>query len=342
MQKIKHEFKNIHPFFDAMEKLYAYTSEIDKPKTLVQQTFPEEFKSYIDLFNEYGDCKYKIAYVPSKYAILDVKNTSKDMIVAFSGGKDSTATALYYKQLGYNVYLYHALGLNTSYPDEWKRAEEIASHLDLPLIKEKYSLEGKKDFIEHPLKNIIIVNGAIQWAVRNNRDVNIAVGNYTDPNIMTLNGNPFYICGDDCVEMWSAYHQSLQNVMPEFKVNFCLESIQDTFKYLIQDMQLLELTQSCIGPQRFRQWTHEKNESKYNIKLLKNRCGSCWKCCYEYIWLTDHDLQEYNKEYYRHCLDVLVKMDDRENGILFTGWEDFWHGWFTHKSKYFDDNFNEV
>lgn len=338
MQNIKHSFTNIHPFFTDIERLYSYTSELDKPKALIKPTFPIEFKPYIELFNKYGACNYKVAYIPSKYDILKVdKDESKDMIIAFSGGKDSTATAVYYKQHGYNVYLYHALGLNPSYPDEWKRADEIASYLDVPLIKEKFSTEGKKDFIEHPLKNIIIVNGAIQWAIKNDKALNIAVGNYTNPNVASLNANPFYICGDDCLEMWEAYEKSLQNVLPNFKINMCLDSLESTLNILKDDMQLFEMTQSCLGPQRFRQWTHDKNESKYNIKLLKHRCGSCWKCAYEYIWLADHDLQEYNKEYYKHCLDVLVKEEKREYGYEFVDWETLWKDSFSHKSKYFEE-----
>ena len=262
---------------------------------------------------------------------------NNDIIVAFSSGKDSTATALWYKQHGYNVYLYHAIGLNPSYPDEWKRAEEIAEYLNLPLVKEKFTLEGKKDFIEHPLKNIIIVNGAISWAVRNGVRPNIAVGNYTSPDIASLDNNPFYICGDDCIEMWDAYEYSMQSIIPGFKVNLCLENIQSTYEILTTDMKLFESAQSCLGPHRFRQWTHDKNESKYNIKLLKNRCGSCWKCAYEYIWLADHDLQEYNRDYYKHCIDVLVKESKREYNIKFKDSGDFWQSWFTHESKYFNE-----
>ena len=129
----------------------------------------------------------------------------------------------------------------------------------------------------------------------------------------------------------------MQSIIPGFKVNLCLENIQSTYEILTTDMKLFESAQSCLGPHRFRQWTHDKNESKYNIKLLKNRCGSCWKCAYEYIWLADHDLQEYNRDYYKHCIDVLVKESKREYNIKFKDSGDFWQSWFTHESKYFNE-----
>lgn len=336
MQKVSHD-ENLHPVFDDMEKFYAYTSEINAVKTLVKPIFPKNFEKLVDLFNQYGIRHFDLNYKKMDYPVIQSDANDKTMIVVFSGGKDSTATALYYKQHGYDVILYHALGLNVSYPDEWKRAEEIAEYLDMPLVKEKFTLEGKKDFIEHPLKNIIIVNGAINYAIKNNLPINIAVGNYTDDKASSLEENPFYICGDDCIEMWQAYEYSMQDVIPGFKVNLCLENVQNTYEILTQDMKLFELTQSCLGPQRFRQWTHEKNESKYNIKLLNNRCGSCWKCAYEYIWLTDHDLIEYNRDYYKHCLDVLVKEDKREYNLEFEGWDILWNDWFTHESKYFNE-----
>ena len=65
------------------------------------------------------------------------------------------------------------------------------------------------------------------------------------------------------------------------------------------------MVQGCVLPYRFRNKTKEINEQKYNVKLLPNRCGSCWKCCVEYIFLADKGVVEYNAQFYKHCLDIL-------------------------------------
>ena len=102
--------------------------------------------------------------------------------------------------------------------------------------------------------------------------------------------------------------------------------------------------QSCITPYRYRQHLKEHNEEKYNIKLFNNRCGSCWKCCMEYIVWCDLELVDYNKEFYQHCLEILSSKiseerpyakptkDLKETYLIYTESEEL-----LNKSKFFKE-----
>lgn len=308
MQIVQHH-SNIHPIFDKIESFYLITSE--KPHTmLVKPLFPESFKSLYKLFKDYGNAEYDIKFEDRWYNKLELPNyRRRDIIVCFSGGKDSVATALYYKTLKYHVYLYHLKGINKTYRDEYKTAEQLAELLDLPLIEEECQLIGNHCWTEHPMKNMIIANCALQWGIKNNITTKIAFGNYYTSHIYN---DPFEICAGDDIEMWQAYEKIIRQIIPRFKIRTPLENIQSSFEAIEKQPWLLDKIQSCIGPYRYREHLHRVNEKKYNIKLLPHRCGSCWKCAVEYIWFADCGLLEYNEEYYAHCLKVLQKTIKQE------------------------------
>lgn len=335
MQKIVHEkgYRAIHPIFDELEKFYALTSTkaLQRPTSLIPERFDDSFESLQGIFNIYGGNQYSFKFTNKHFKPLELpKYNDKNIILGFSGGKDSTATAVHYIEQGYNVYLYHVRGLNRQYPDEWKSAEEIAEYLGRPIYIEQVSLDGKLDFIEHPMKNMIIASGALQYGIKNNIGTTIAFGNYYDSYLVDT---PFYIAGDDCVDMWEPYEEIIQRIIPNFQIEMALQNFNDTLEILEKDKKLLGLCKSCLGAYRFREYNHKKNEEKYKIKLLPHRCGSCWKCAAEYIYMTDHNVLEYSEEYYKHCLDILRKTNKKENDTDFTTVRNLWADYFAYDMK---------
>lgn len=338
MQKIvrEKEYRYIHPVFADLERFYALTSTRTLQSTISPlipsqaQVFDESFKPLQSLFSIYGGIDYNFEYEDKHYEELDLPEyDDKNVILAFSGGKDGTATALWYKEHGYNVMLYHTQGINKSYPDEWKRAKEIAKYLGLPIVIEKIQLDGKLDFIEHPMKNMMIANGAIKWGIDNNFSTDIAFGNYYD-GFLSNGGVPFYVCGDDCVDMWEPYEDIVSQIIPGFEVFMELQNFNDTLELLTTDKKLLEMCQSCIGAQRFREFNRKHVAEKYGVSLMPHRCGVCWKCAAEYIYMSDHDVLEYNEAYYKHCVELLKKHDKKENGVDFTNIKNLWKDYFTY------------
>lgn len=335
MQKIIHseEYQPLSRLFDEIELFYAYTSEktLQSQHALVKPTFDNALKPLQSLFNKYGDNSYDFLFKDKKYKPLELPEYDKsNIILCFSGGKDSTAVATRLLNLGYNVYLYHMLGINKAYTDEWKQAEEIANYLNLPIYFDEVKVSGNSIYLEHPMKNMIIVNGALQFGIQNNLGIQVMTGNFLDGELNKYN---FSVCGGDLPEFWDVYDELIQTIIPDFYIQMALSDLDETLEILSEDMKLLEMCQSCIGAQRFRKWNHDNNEKKYGIKLLKNRCGSCWKCAIEYIYLADHDKTEYNPNYYKHCLMVLKKIAKREHGAEFTQWEDLWYSYFSYDIK---------
>lgn len=337
MQIVKDSLHSIHPLFNEIEELYAFTSVKEQQRTLITPTFRSVFKPIVELFNKYIGVDYQIQYTDAQTRQMStfvIPKSDKCVIVCYSGGKDSTATALHYKTQGYQVFLYHLKGINKTYKDEWKNVYAMGQLLNLPVIFEEVSLIGNHDWVEHPLKNWIIAGRALQYGVDHHLTTNIAFGNFSTS---TLDEDPFEVCGGDCKELWNIYNSIVQTIIPDFTVKTPLENMQSTLDILLQHKDIAVKCQSCIGPYRYREYLHKNNEAKYNIKLPPHRCGSCWKCCLEYIVYTDNDIYEYNEAYYVHCLEVLQNTLKKEQELR-VDLDDVWNHYFFYSredSKYY-------
>lgn len=335
MQTIVHKYKNIHPIFDQFDRLYALTSVKQNRNTLLSQVFHTSFASLIELFHTYGKTNYQVNLTGCHVGKLTAAKRKKVITVCFSGGKDSLATALYYEKKGYVVFLYHLHGINKTYKDEDKAAKQLAQKAELPLHIEDITLTGNQDWVEHPMKNMIIANQALQWSITQGYGTDIAFGNFSTS---TLLEDPFDVCGGDCREMWQAYEEIIDNIIPGFHIHTPLENFQSTIDILLEHKDLIHYTQSCIGPYRYREYLRTNNMSKYKIQLPAHRCGSCWKCCLEYIIFCDNDVYEYNEKYYKHCLKILQNTLYKETHRKYNLDETWEHYVFydKNKSKYFD------
>lgn len=323
-QKIIRKTENIHPIFNDFDRLYYETSEPIQYK-LFPTYYPYYFNDLIKLFTDYS---YAFDYLravtnPKIQHIKLSKYNPKNIIVCISGGKDSAVTLLHYKKLGYNVYGYHLRNINKTYPKEYESARKICNELDVPLYEEEITLSGNHIYTEHPLKNIIIANSALQFGIRNNIGIKIAFGNYYTA---LLEDNKFDVCAGDCRDMWTMYEQIIRHTIPKFKMYIPLKNIKTTLKALETYPKLLEMCCSCVSPYRYRDYWKSQNEKKYNIAIPQNRCGSCWKCAVEYIYYTDNNIWEYNEEYYKHCLQVLYRNNIKEEKTtysIYQLWNDY-------------------
>jgi len=334
MQIITREQPNIHPIFNQFDKLYTELSEHTNSKKLVSAVYSDVFNPLIDLFKKYGyqgDIITRTKQLPP--AILP-DNNHKDVIVCFSSGKDSIATVKYFLDKNYNVYLYHMRHINPPLYDEYIQAEKLADYWNIPIYIDTIKLSGKHDYIEHPMKNYMIANGALQWGIREGITTNIAFGNYFTS---TLESDNFEFCGGDDLEMWEIYNSIIQTIIPCFEMKIVLSSLNETLGKVCPDKELMEMSVSCLGRASMRTHWHDWVKNKYGITLPKHRCGRCYKCCVEYIYMTDHDLQEYSEEYYKYCFNNLRKNLQREDGIKYSD-EEVWQHYFFYgrdRSKIF-------
>ena len=306
MQRVKSNLKLIHPLMNELETLYAELSVKEQGKSLVTATHDILMKPLVDIFVRWGACTHEFKYVNSKTEKIELpKFDKKNIIVCFSGGKDSFVVARHYQKMGYNVYLYHLKGLNATYcgkSSEAFVAEDCAKYMGLPLIIEEISYSGYHEWTEHPMKNIVLLNYALSYGIREGITDKIAVGTFYKSNLVD---NAFDVCGGDCVEMFQAYENIIKSVIPKFRVYMPNKNYQTAYNALIKEPEALEHISSCLTPNRFKEHFRARTERNYSISFMPNRCGCCWKDVVEYMWLVDHNVLDLNPRYYLHCLEVL-------------------------------------
>lgn len=330
MQKIKHDaaYTNLHPLMDDLEFLYADISEREKKKLSRQQgllnlPYDDSFSTLLELLKEqdgFDDSEIALEHKEIKPLKLQ-KYDTKNIIVCYSGGKDSFSVVRHYQRMGYNVFAYHIKGLNRTYHDEWKVAEQAAQELGFTLIMDTVAYSGNHTWIEHPLKNMIMLNMALTYGVRNGIGTKIATGNFQTSFIKDV---AFEVCGGDCIEMWKAYEKIIQRIIPKFTLHIPNRNFQTAYNALLKEPEYLKYTISCLTPNRFRNLFRERTMRNYKVDLLPNRCGCCWKCAAEYIWFCDHNVLPYDKDYYIHCMEVLLNTVEQETGYLMHNIEYVW------------------
>ena len=309
MQTIKRVNPNAFPIMDDIDRLYAYLS--DKHSTaLLYPTYDSSFKSLIDTFNTNTSENWKVNYTELQCRQIE-PIVNNNIVLTFSGGKDSIASALRYKESGYTVYLYHMKHINPSFSDEWKCAQESASILGLPIFFDDIQFSGHHMYMEHPMKNMIIANGALSFGIREGIGTTIAFGNYLNSY---LEDNVFERCAGDCVDMWETYEKIIQKVIPDFRIQMNVENMGDTLDKLADNTDLLNASLSCLCRHSLRDYRREWVKNKFGVELFQRRCGSCYKCCIEYVYMADHNKLVINKPYYKYCLSQLLKVLVAEEG----------------------------
>lgn len=318
MQRVERIYPNVSPIMDEIDSLYAYLSAIPSV-ALIKPVYDESFRELISLFSEHVGNKWQVVYDKRDYSPIQ-PNINKNIILAFSGGKDSIASALRFRDEGYNVYLYHMRHINPSFADEWKCAQESANILGMPIFFDDIKFSGHHMYMEHPMKNMIIANGALSYGVREGITTTIAFGNYTTSY---LDENVFERCGGDCEEMWEAYEAIIQRVLPDFRIQMNLDNMGDTLEELQDKKDLLNASLSCLCRHSLRDYRREWVQKKFGVALFSHRCGSCYKCCVEYIFMADHNKLPFNAEYYKYCLGQLYKVAQAE-GVRINNLYDVW------------------
>lgn len=322
MQIVNRVTPNVLPVMNDIDRLYCQLSEFETVKPMVSQGYDESFQTLVNIFETFSKHKWSIEYHKKDYPQVEpIENDN--IILAFSGGKDSIASAMRYKQLGYNVYLYHLRHINPTFSDEWECAKKLAEMLELPIYFDDIKFKGFHTWTEHPMKNMLIANGALSYGIREGITTHIAFGNYTTSY---LDDNMFERCAGDCVDMWDAYNKIIQCSLPDFQMDANLDNMGDTLDILADRRDLLDESLSCLCRHSLREYRKNWVKEKYGIDLFNRRCGSCYKCCVEYIYMADHDKLPFSEGYYKYCMGQLYKValvEDVEVDSVLDIWDNY-------------------
>lgn len=288
-----HTVSTLFSMFSNLESLDEFANEYE---------IPSEAKPIVDVLLSGLKRDVNVRYIDGNNIVPNPIERNNKIVVAFSGGKDSVSTAMKYKNMGKDVQLFYVSGINKSYPDEMEHAQTIAKTLGLPLHIDYVKQGGKTSFKESPIKNQIIASMALNFAVEHCGCCSVAFGDFVTDNV---NNSQFYESWSDTQEMWDAWLELVRLYVPNVELLIPFNTYNETLDIITDNKELQSLTCSCILPYRFRKMTREGNIKKYNVDLLPNRCGSCWKCCTEYIFMVDKGVVPINEEFYKHCLDFL-------------------------------------
>jgi len=290
---MKSSFKNIKTgfFSSQLVKLHDWIGNECIGDTPV---LSESLKKYIDLI---PDIK---APTLEKIQYTTTRDASKNVGVAFSGGKDSIAAAIKLKESGYDVTLFFLAGVNRSFHLEKEVCYDLANKCGMKLFVAEGSFSGKHFYNESPVKNQLILSLMIDSLV----DTSI----FSSGNDMSdkLTDMKIKFNWSDSIEMYDSFGEFVKHHFSEYKFLIMHQDENDAINYLANHHPvILNDSISCILPHRFNKSARERNEKTFGLKLMKNRCGSCEKCCYEYIHLSNIGFVSKHQSFYDHCINFL-------------------------------------
>lgn len=366
VQAISHCYVNCHPVFDQLDNLYEYLSRKNGRKLILDECFQDLsfiFQQHIWWFkkpeiqkNSGWHLNPEIQKISRRHLMysgleksVDPKNLSgtihfiyhhfngikveegggdKTILLAFSGGKGGLATALFYKERGYDVRLFHICGINRAAGDEYEVAKALSERLELPLYVYNIRVNDgyyEDQYVEHPMRNIVIVNAMIHFALDHHIPPNIAFGTF---GMDRLAYNCFDVCGGDCTEMWDAYAKIIQTVIPEFRVHIPIPHEGFLEDYWIKYPSLFAMATSCASSLQYRGKYRARVKKFFDLDLEEEYCGICWKCAKDYIFKCDHQLVEADYHYYIICITILKAQFDGERGYPCFDIYEIWNRFF--------------
>lgn len=206
-------------------------------------------------------------------------------VVLFSGGKDCVAAALALKAQGMRPALLHVRKINgPSYGRELQSAAAVANLIGLPLRVVAPEIKGKRTFRENPTRNLLyaaigaqfgayfgagsVCLGTLEIDAQN--ATNFACGLSDDPLLIEAAGKAM-----------AAILPGARILPPQHATNAA--AYRRCWEH---GHELLDAIGSCMTGPRAHGIARQANERKYGLQLKPGRCGSCYKCAVELVFLA--------------------------------------------------------
>ena len=227
----------------------------------------------------------------------------KEVLVSFTGGKDSVAACLQLESQGLKPHAFFVRNLNRSYPGELTQAKAICEKMSWPLHVEAVKQAGTRIMVEVPVKNQLILAMAIEYGAPLGI-VHYAQGNHTKDHLADLT---YRYNGTDCIETYQASQPIFEAYLPGFTLHVPLLSDTDAYKVIARlRPDLYPLLASCFMPCRYKHTTRRANERKFG-PLMPYRCGSCFKCALEHLARVCLGMEPNTPARVNHSVACLIK-----------------------------------
>lgn len=333
--KLKTQFLFDGKFTKLFKSIYEQTSVKPLPSNIYA---PLTLVPYLDTL--YGAFKQSYHVTPKSFDVNKYQFEQNDnVMVAYSGGKDSVACVLKLKKQGYTPHLFFMNGINKSYTQELEVAKSTAEQLNCDITIRNVTITGKKEYVEHPIKDQFILAAMVDEGLKRNI-YKYAFGTCKGDNINIVS-NDYQL--SDAYEMFTSVSKFYSNYIERFKILIPLQSETESVCIILSNQQYSDLifkSYSCMMPLRYRNNIIKANQRKYDIKLLPNNCGSCDKCCSINIMLQKIGYVNYPDSFIQHCWDVLHNMEDSQLDSIISQDDSMNHNWIDNETikRYFPNS----
>jgi hypothetical protein len=275
---------------------------------------PPELADYtLKLYERYNQ-PLKLV-IPEGELIKSNKNKSDKAIFTFSGGKDSLATFIKYKEQFQSFECFYILGITPFLKEEeYKRANNLAQKLNVQLKTINLEISNKTSLLESVIKNQMIY----ALIMEKYEKLPLAIG-FGGTQELGPQSMCFY---HDTNESFQLFHKFSSISWGEHKILPFLKDEVEAYDIIMSKNSSLENSiSSCMTPIEKKEEVRKEIETKFKVSLSNDfQCGACYKCAEEKIILHKYHGKELSKEYEKFCkaiiMDKCVFEEHNLNGLI--------------------------
>ena len=271
------------------------------------QPFPAIFEETGQLICKAHGFKSLISFYNSSI-IYTQRKPNNQVLLACSGGLDSVYQALYLKEKGYDVILFHVNNLNYySNGKEQAVVNDIATHLNLPLISVRFVANTresnwfKKFWAENSFKDMLFYSIMIDYASCKGI-YNISSGDDLSLDISKA------VVGTNLSDARQVTEAFIRDMKKYYDFEFIPTEQNHKGMRLekLKKYDLLDSYYSCVNPGRFNQQNHRRIKDLFGVNLYKYNCGLCRKCAFHNLLRYYYLKEPFSQDFINLCWERIA------------------------------------